>query len=160
MDNATIATRLGALTAVLRLLAITAQSYHWRTSGQSYYEDHQLFERVYNDVNAMVDPLAERTIGLTGRGEVFSPAAQWTAMGAILEHTLLSDDFPAALLQFSVTTLQDIHKVLEGLEQAGALTDGLENLLQGFADTIEEHVYLLRQRIGAPPLERAQLMGA
>src|ERR1700760_4998396 len=40
---------LGLLVAVLRAASVVHQSHHWQTRGTSFYGDHLLFEKLYND---------------------------------------------------------------------------------------------------------------
>ena len=50
--------------------------------------------------------------------------------------------FPAAMLALSRRYLETITFALNDLSPS----PGLENMLQGMADTVESHVYLLQQR--------------
>ena len=55
---------LSQVLAGLRTASHIHQTHHWQTHGPTFYEDHLLFERLYNEGQGDVDSLAEKTIGL------------------------------------------------------------------------------------------------
>jgi DNA-binding ferritin-like protein len=38
---------------------LKSQNYHWNTVGRVFYQDHLLFERIYTEVEEIIDPFAE-----------------------------------------------------------------------------------------------------
>jgi hypothetical protein len=48
----------------LRALNFLHQTHHWQCSGNNYFSDHLLFERLYNETLPEIDKLAEKLIGL------------------------------------------------------------------------------------------------
>ena len=46
---------LGTLVAILRAASIVHQSHHWQTRGGSFYGDHQMFMRIYDDSQGFID---------------------------------------------------------------------------------------------------------
>jgi len=147
-----MASKLVPLLACTRALAVVAQSYHWRTEGESYYSDHLLFERIYGAANDMIDGLAEKIVGLCGDGSLVEINLQTKLISELVEsHSppdTKSEAFPASLLAFTEHSIDCIKKVLEELKGSDSLSDGLEDMLQGIASKHEEHVYLLQRRIG------------
>jgi len=146
---------LAALLAYLKAEAWVHQAHHWQTRGETYYGDHLLFERLYNDANGMVDSLAEKSVGL-GNHLFVQPLLQGSFLLEVLKS--LYGDVPVnpdsglypvislrAVLRFLV-----FGKLVYGvLEQKGLLSHGLDNMLQGIADKHEEFAYLLKQRCKA-----------
>lgn len=145
---------LGALLSYLRAINFAHQTHHWQTRGPSFYADHLLFERLYNDTLKMVDQLAERSVG---KG---SPLLVNAVIQSTHQLLILKDLYNGApmepgpeecvlvslkgVLRFLVL-LQLVHGLLE---KKGMLSHGTDNLLQDIADKSEEFVYLLKQRTG------------
>lgn len=141
----------GYLLACTRALAAVAQSYHWRTKGGHYYGDHLLYERIYGEVNDMIDGLAEKGIGVSDDDELAEVNNQTKLVAEITTKHAPEDtkeeDFPKVLLEYSKHRVEMIGDMLEKLRDANESSDGIENMLQGFADTHEAHVYLLQRRV-------------
>jgi hypothetical protein len=143
---------LAVLLASLRAEAMIHQAHHWQTRGQTYYGDHQLFDRVYTTVSGFIDGLAEKAIG-TGHHINVQPLLQISQIVAFSK--IFYSDAPVnptpedyvllslrAVLKSSVV-LTFAYKSLEG---KGQLSYGIDNHLQGIADKQEELIYLLKQR--------------
>lgn len=145
---------LAYLLAGLRALYMVHQTAHWQTRGQSYYGDHLLFQRIYEESLVGIDGVAERLIGLTGDPQQVCLCAQIKIIHSLIE--MVHGDGPSVavspeeLVQRSLlgetTLLGGIDKLKQKIEEAGALTEGLDDLLQGIASKHEEFVYLLKQR--------------
>lgn len=59
--------KVGALyIASLKALALIHQHSHWTAKGVTFYGDHLLFERLYNDTLELLDEAAEKFVGLLG----------------------------------------------------------------------------------------------
>jgi DNA-binding ferritin-like protein len=138
-----------ALLGLLQAASLIHQTHHWSCRGLSFYSDHLLFERIYNESQEGIDQLAERAVG-QGMPLAISANTQATMLQQIV--TRLGDD-PLDVTQMvqkslSIETmcLKAISSVLEMLEGSGQLTPGTSNLLEGLSDTHETFVYLLKQR--------------
>ena len=150
--TATAISELGALLACLRAASQLHQSNHWRTQGKSFYGDHLLFERVYNESLPFIDQIAERAVG-QGASMAVSPLIQAQQIlgwcGRFVEGQQISDDAEACVatsLNAERAAVRCIDVVYKQLESKGQLSSGTDNLLQGVADKHEEFVYLLQQR--------------
>lgn len=143
---------LAAVLAFLRAEATIHQSHHWQTRGTTFYGDHLLYERLYNEVQGLIDPLAERAVG-SGNRLLVDPV-HTIAHTAILVQTLYGgvpgdpspDDLAIVSLRMVLRFLAFHKMVYLILEKRGELSHGTDNLLQGIADKHEEHVFLLKQR--------------
>jgi hypothetical protein len=143
---------LAVLLACFRAEAMLHQAHHWQTRGQNFWSDHLLFERVYGEVNGFIDRVAERAVG-SGHLVFVQPLMQVSHMvrfSKLFYGDASVTPAPAELPFLSYRALLGSMVVLQraimSLESGGHLTGGLDNLLQGFADTQEQLVYLLKQR--------------
>lgn len=134
---------LQGLLARLQAMRDCYQSLHWSASGSPAYGDHLLFQRLYEALVEEVDSMAEKIVGLSGMPEVVSARNLDAARADV---TASMDLSVAGMLmaerQFCEGVIPGVLGALEGV----GLSEGLENFLQGMADTHEGHVYLLQQR--------------
>lgn len=143
---------LAVLLACLRAEAQIHQAHHWQTRGPTYYGDHQLFMRVYEEVDGLADGLAERAVGL-GAEILVQPLLQVSQM-AVFSKLFYGDapvqptveELPLLSLRALLKSSLLLQFVYSALESQKTLSLGLDNLLQGIADKQESLAYLLRQR--------------
>jgi hypothetical protein len=153
MDQTTV--YLSALLAMTRGVYEVAHSLHWRTSGTDAYQDHLLFERVYNEVYSFIDGIGEKVIGLTQNHKAVEANLQSRATARFIALLPASQDaagFPGDLLHATTELLRFIEGLLIDLENIGGLTAGLDNFIQGMADKVETLVMLLQQRVASHPV--------
>jgi starvation-inducible DNA-binding protein len=77
---------IAALTSVLAnemILYTKTRNFHWNVSGPSFMEIHELFESQYDELELMIDEVAERVMKLGGRAI--------GTMQEFLDHTTLND---------------------------------------------------------------------
>ena len=144
---------LGVLVSVLRAGSIVHQTNHWQTRGSTFYGDHLLFQRLYEESTELVDGVAERAVG-AGNRSLVHPILQTSQVGYLVKFFCgnLCRDPTAdqhALMSFmtEVHTLSFLGMIYSALESSKSLTNGIDNLLQDASDKHEGFVYLLRQRI-------------
>lgn len=140
---------LGVLLALHRAVASLHQTHHWQAKGQLFYQDHLLFERLYSTVNGLIDGLAEKAVGM---GSIYLVGAQTQSqqMDALIEYFCSQSlDSLSVSNHAEETCCALIELSLQNLESKNELTDGIENMLQGFCDTHEGLRYLLKQRLTA-----------
>lgn len=142
---------LSGATAAARALGIVLQTCHWQASGDAFYGNHLLFERLYNDVIGEIDSLGEKSVGMSDEMSV-DIVSQYEGIGAFLKKLLSPrSDVPSSVdlletaLHAEKMFLGWLRMSIQVLEEDGTLTPGVENLLGGIADKHEEHVYLLQQ---------------
>jgi DNA-binding ferritin-like protein len=153
---------LSALLVYLRAASMIHQTAHWQTHGQAFYGDHKLFMRIYEDSQDLIDGLAERTVGL-GDGRLVEAWTQAKHLERCIGNCYAGrkiDEGPNGLVEISLHieyhVVEGIRITRQVLEQAGVLTDGTDNLLQGIADKHEEFIYLLKQRSQVTPYSYAR----
>ena len=133
--------------AMLQAVALLHQTHHWSTRGSSFYADHLLFERLYNESHEFIDQLAEKMIG-SGVPSI-SALQQVRLMSSLLAYVGEASTAEAMVkssLKAEEACLAGLAKLIEVLESQGSLTPGVSNLLEGIADKHESFVYLLKQR--------------
>lgn len=142
---------LSDLLAYMRAALDLHQVHHWQTRGTTYYADHLLFMRIYDDSGDFIDQLAEKSIGL-GSIELVDLCRQsemrHRAVMSMCGTTsgVSPDEMVERSLQAEMTLVGMIKQTIETLEASGQLTHGLSNLLEGIADAHETFIYLLKQR--------------
>jgi len=139
---------LSGLLSILWFLRIQHQQIHWLSQGGSYYGDHLLFQRLYQDVDAEIDQVAERILGLDGPVPSMKGPQGALLVAAQFARFERIEDLPTRALIAEMMFLESLEKAYSVLEDNGELTMGLDDLLQGLASAHETHVYLLKQRVG------------
>lgn len=158
---------LPAILTLLRSLAMVHQSHHWLTYGGTFFGDHLLFERLYNDIVGEIDQVAERAVGQGSPLSMIHPGAQAKQVALVVE-TLCGngetfgegenpDSFIATSLKAERWFLDCMKQMVASLERVDRLSRGTDNLLAGIEDKHEEHVYLLLQRGKPAPKIAADL---
>ena len=142
---------LSVLLVHLKFLAEVHQNHHWTTAGDPYYGDHQLFSRLYDGVKGEIDAVAEKSIGLGCTQNVNLHLMTSQLLKLVSGYGMTStipqpSDLARRSLLAEMNFLKVIDYVIESLEENYILTNGLDNMLQGIADSHEGHVYLLKQR--------------
>jgi len=144
-------TPLVVLLACLQALAMLHQSHHWSTRGSSFYADHLLFERLYNESLESIDQVAERAVGL-GQPSAISAYHQVQHINTYLQSfgfATTASEMVNVSLNAETAGLAILSNVMASLEAQGHLSHGVSNLLEGVADKHESFVYLLQQRAQA-----------
>ena len=138
--------------AWLRVLEIWFHHAHWTTKGNTYYGDHLLFERIYNDVSELVDPVAEKAVAMCGESVadthmcsklVAEMLCAYPSPSRANEATMIAAT-GLALVKDYLETLSETYKKLK---ETGDLTLGLDDMLMSHANKLEEFEYLLKQRV-------------
>lgn len=144
---------LATLLAFITAESTIHQAHHWQTRGESFYADHELFSRIYGDVYVMIDGLAERMVG-SGHYILAHPILLAKHCSMVVQSFYRdaganpsADMYPLFSLRACLRTLVALKTVYAALEEKGQLSHGIDNLLQGYADKHEDHVYLLKQRL-------------
>lgn len=138
---------LGNLLACLKAAHHAHWTAHWTSEGGNSYSDHLLFDKLYSAIPEEIDGLAEKIVAMYGAAGVALPE-QMLEMARYINKWLI--DYPSLVSQASAIEA-DIQEAIEtarnAMEAEGALTLGLDNFLQGLADSHETPQYLLGQRL-------------
>ena len=127
--------------------AIKAQNFHWNVEGSDFYQLHNLFEDIYNEVYGAVDAFAENIRKI----KAYTPASlyRFSALSAVNDEVEVLDPsaMVAELLRDS-EKMQEIMKVLFVLaEERGE--HGLSNFLADRQDAFAKHAWFLRATLKA-----------
>ena len=138
--------------AFTRAMYITHQQNHWLAKN---YNDHLLFQRLYEETIELVDGTAERVIGLC-QVDSFKEFQSIASKFEPKEKSMIG------LLQSSLEIERAFQKlskkVYETLKEKDTMTLGLDDLIMSQSSIGESHIYLLQQAISeykAGPVENA-----
>lgn len=138
--------------AWLRVLSIWFQHAHWATSGSTFYGDHLLYERIYNEITEEIDTIAEKAVGFVGSSTVDTHThskmiaemlCSYPTPSRANEATMIASA-GLALVKDYVETVQETY---DSLKSAGHMTMGLDDFLMALVNKLESFVYLLKQRV-------------
>jgi starvation-inducible DNA-binding protein len=143
--------QLPGITAILKtlladevILYTRLRNYHWNVNGPHFYPLHQLFEAQYDEVEDIIDDVAERIrqFGVTAPGTL----AEFQQMARLKEQP---GEVPAAMAM--VATLAADHEALvrflrEDIETIDDEADevGVEDLLTGLLQQHQKMAWMLR----------------
>ena len=138
--------------AYLRAAYVWFHSAHHATRGISFSGDHEnLYPKMYKFFSKQVDGVIEKGVAQVGM-ELSDPQEQLAAATQIVcVYPSPSSVSPTAIAAAGLCMVQDIIQFLEEqfkcLEDCGALSLGLNDMLAAHANEIEGFVYLLKQRV-------------
>ncbi len=131
--------------ADLHVLYIKTRKYHWNVAGPSFKEYHEFFEEQYNQLEEMIDQVAERIRTLGGK--------PLSTMGDFIKETSLAEDhsgevktvdmFQRLLADHEQVTRElrdDVTTCDEELEDAGTA-----DFLTGLMEAHEKMAWMLRK---------------
>jgi len=99
-----LAQQLGDLLANYSIFYQNARGYHWNIQGDKFFELHEKFEELYNDLFVKIDEIAERILTLG-----FSPNHQFTEY---LKRAEISESVEVKDGDKSVAEILDAYKIL------------------------------------------------
>ena len=121
---------------------IKAQNFHWNVEGSDFYQLHNMFEDIYNEVYGAIDAFAENIRKIKS----YTPASlyRFSALSAVDDEVEVLD--PSAMiaeLLRDAEKMQEIMKVL--FQEAEARGEnGLSNFLADRQDAFAKHAWFLR----------------
>jgi len=143
-------TPLSELLAYLRAALIINQTHHWQTSGPSFYADHLLFERLYDDeddeVEDLIDAVAERAVGLDSIDRVDAVEQCGKVFEIVKDaYNQVSGNTPSDMVKRSLFIEQQVMKAIENCRNTISI-EGVTVILDEVGDLHETFIYLLKQR--------------
>jgi starvation-inducible DNA-binding protein len=129
---------------------VKAQDAHWNVQGDEFYQDHLLFETIYQEVEESIDPFAEQL----RQCQIFVPSGL-----AKMKALSILDDFPADDLTCDVykqILLTDSDNLADLFASAFALAEqnkehGLSNFLADRQAAHRKHSWMLRASLVVEP---------
>lgn len=119
-----------------------AQVCHWNASGDAYYGDHIMFQRIYEELDPLVDTFAEIVAnttkithhGLLARMQGFSESEE--------------DANPIqAYLTYSQDLAKMVDKATSSIGSSEEAFTGIQDSLGSLGSTLNTHQYLLQRRL-------------
>lgn len=147
--------QLSVAMVYLKFLYAVHQNHHWVASGDPFYGDHLLFQRLYEGVLGEIDSVAEKAIGLGCTENVNLQLQTSQVMKLVSGYGMTStipqsSDLARRSLLAEMNFLAAMKHLCASLNDCCLMTHGLDNLLAGIEDKHEGHVYLLKQRCSRP----------
>ena len=121
---------------------LKSQFYHWNVEGQDFFQYHELFGKIYEEVQSAVDTIAE----LIRQLDEVTPGS----LGRFKELTKIRDAEAVPDIRTMVVVLeQDNRTVLASLLTAYQIAEeqgeiGISNILQDRLSAHEKHGWFLR----------------
>jgi starvation-inducible DNA-binding protein len=122
--------------------AIKAQNFHWNVEGSDFYQLHNMFEDIYNEVYGTIDAFAENIRKIKS----YTPASlyRFSALSAVDDEVeILDPQAMVAELLRDAEKMQEIMKVLF-VEAETLGHHGLSNFLADRQDAFAKHAWFLR----------------
>lgn len=136
----------------LKINLICTQHAHWVAKGDSSYEDHLLFERLYNELLEEIDDYVERAIGLSDESvanplEISKLVAE--KMPSVVKFNPDGDSKSLinCVLGSEKYVLNGLEDLYSTLKESDNLTLGLDDLIMSMHSLHEKHTYLLNQKL-------------
>ena len=147
-QRAGVAEKLNRLLADEVLLYVKTRNYHWNVQGPDFSETHKLFEAQYEELDEIMDQVAERTRMLGARAA--------GSMSQFLEMTQLKEDKGTTTGEKEMFTglLIDHESVVRRLrEDLDVVGDkfhdlGTQDFLTGLMEQHEKMAWMLRSYMG------------
>ena len=145
--NQDLAEKLSYILGSSVALKYLAQGYHWNVRGPEFYQFHEFFGDIYEDIDSSIDPLAE-LIRKLGFDAPFT-LEDFIALSCVDVKQTNSD--PIAMSSVLYVNLLSVHeKYLYAFDLANSLNkQGIADFLAGRIDQNEKWAWQLGTTIGA-----------
>jgi starvation-inducible DNA-binding protein len=134
------------LVAYLKAIYTIHQQNHWLSKGDHFYDNHLLFQRLYESAQEDLDSIAEKCIGIFGEDSV-----DYNFQLKITQKIMTKYVSQKGLKQ-SLSAEKDYLKILKTsylfLKEKESMTLGLDDMIMSIYSKREESVYLLQQALG------------
>ncbi len=130
------------LAALFRAAQLYTQFAHHTIKGPSFFADHAFLGDLYDKYADFYDSTVERMIGLgmaPNIAEITTKACTYASQG-------MQDNDAATFFKRIIGTNRDIYAAIRAVMEDA--NDGMQNLVQGFADSLASVDYKIGQRLG------------
>jgi starvation-inducible DNA-binding protein len=152
MSNSTVKSELAqhlakALSSSV-VFKFLAQGYHWNVKGKDFYSLHKLFGKVYEDVDASIDPLAELIRKLGFDAPYFlSDFLEMSCVDGGRRLSSNADEMLASLYEANNNIIADLEKAFNYASN-NANEQGVADLIASRIDMHQKWEWQLRSTIG------------
>lgn len=139
------------INGMLRAMHLWFHSAHNTVYGMPFAGDHDLYGKIYEEIQDEIDGFIERTIGLTGKQSAGCPIM----ISGVAQKMLQSLPSPTSMEGCEISEagrditeayLTLLEVAYDKISDAGLMTLGLDDLISSSASTHEGYYYLLNQR--------------
>lgn len=134
----------------LRFLYLMYQNCHWQCSGLSFYQDHLLFQRLYENVLEDIDGAAEKIVGVFD-SSLIDLSSQLHVMSMMGEKFGIDASAPINCFKTAIQVEEYFQKVAsslkKSLQEEDKLSLGVDDLIASQANSSEERLYLLKSSL-------------
>lgn len=132
---------------------VKTQDAHWNVQSDDFYEAHLLFERIYTEVEAAIDPFAENL----RKAQVFVPAGLSKMQELSIVKDMPSEDIVDVMAYYQIL-LADSDALADLFAAAYELCEknrehGLANFFADRQDAHRAHSWMLRMNLVPDPAE-------
>ncbi len=142
-----ISATLTRLIVALRVAAVSAQTSHWTCSGENYYSDHLLFQRIYEADDGDIDAIAERSVALAGI-HVVNPVLIADDVAECLAGLIRIENPIQRQLCAERCVVICAQDLMTAFAEQLTTSLGWDDILGSIVAKREEHQYLLQRRLG------------
>lgn len=129
--------------ATLKCIYSISQQNHWKAKGSSFYSDHLLFQRIYEQTQENVDEAAEKFLAIFG-DEVLENSLQTNLENKIMNKYKDLEGFDQTIK--IINDFLDYSKFAYNcFEKENKKSMGMDDMIMSIANKQEEHIYLLTQ---------------
>lgn len=152
-DMGLLPKRLSQYLGMMRAMHLWFHGAHNVVRGTSFSGDHvDLFGKIYLQIQAEIDSAIEKAVGVTGDEGMACPMhITKTALQVLSNYpsppSISSLAMAAVGLEMEKHFLEMLEVMFRELDEAGLLTLGLNDYLAALANSHENNVYLLHQRV-------------
>lgn len=121
---------------------------HVSVKGSVFYADHELLSRLYSAVDAEVDGLMEKMVGIgMGLQSIHLPSVLKKVYEKVskLPYDAQSNDI---YFQAAYSLEETLKQVCEAMDKDPNTSVGVRNMIGDLADKSEGRCYLIKQRLG------------
>lgn len=139
------ATALASAFASSYAFVVKAQNFHWNTESRLFYQDHLLFERIYEEVDGSIDTFAENIRKL----QMKVPAGLGVLNSISAIEDCVDEDDAEGMVQELLNDSNMLIDVFRDLfDMAEAVGEhGLSNFLADRQDAFSKHSWMLRSSL-------------
>jgi starvation-inducible DNA-binding protein len=142
------------------VLYLKTRNFHWNVEGAQFYQLHKLFEAQYEEIDAIMDNVAERIRALGGYAA--GSMVMFTKLASLSEVTgrdHADARMEALLLRDQETVIQSIRELIDVCGECGDA--GTQDFVTGLMEDHEKMAWMLRsQRPCADNLNTSVLVEA
>lgn len=122
--------------------AIKAQNFHWNVEGEDFYQYHNMFEDIYNEVYDTIDAFAENIRKLKS----YTPASlyRFSTLTNIDDEVLILS--PQEMINNLLVDAEKMQEIMKSLfvEAEEKREYGLSDFIAGRQDAFAKHAWFLR----------------